>query len=409
MKRMGLRTAARRKLLAFGGLGALMGLARQPELAHASHQVEDIGIGVTNPTLGSPPTTTTTLSTNTNGEGFQVLQADNALGVAVFVHGARNSLSGSGGDALYADGGSTTGVPGSQRSGGDAVVGTGGSGFEYGGGGRGGNFSGGISTTNPGVGVNAEGGINTGGLLAVGGTGIVGRGGLGNNRVTRTGIGVLGQSTSAEGVRGESAFGPGTLGVSSNGVGVFAVSHTSWGLYSQSPGFAGVFQGAVYIAGGLKLLGGFLTAVKHPDGSTRAAHGVTSTEPVMEDFGRARLANGAAHVDLEPTFAALIQSADYTVFLVPEGDCKGLYSANRTASGFDVRELQGGTSSLDFGYRVVAKRRDGDRSRLAKLDQLDPLPAVSHTEVADPTAAAKSRTPSTSAPSQPSSAPPPRR
>ncbi|MFN8525262.1 MAG: hypothetical protein U0821_19370 [Chloroflexota bacterium] len=102
---------------------------------------------------------------------------------------------------------------------------------------------------------------------------------------------------------------------------------------------------------------------------------------MIEDFGRARLVGGAAHVDLEPTFAALVATADYDVFLTPYGEHGGLYVSTRTATGFDVREPRGGSSTLDFGYRVVAKRRDGDRTHLAKLDHLEPLADVKHTDM----------------------------
>ncbi|MFN8525252.1 MAG: hypothetical protein U0821_19320 [Chloroflexota bacterium] len=401
----------RRKLLAIGGLGAVAALARQPETAHAAHQVEDIGIGVTNPTLGDRPTSGTSLLTATFGSGFYVDQARNALGTAISGYGGHNGASGNGGPGMNAQGGSLLSGSGTGRVGGTGISGLGGFGNDLGSGGIGGQFFGGLSTSTAGPGMVATGGRNTASALAVGGTGVTGLGGFGGNGVTRTGIGVLGQSTSAEGVRGESTTGPGTLGVSSNGVGLFAVSHTNWGLYSQSPNYAGVFQGSVYIAGGLKLLGGFLTAVKHPDGSTRAAHGAATTEPIIEDFGRARLTNGVAHVDLDPAFAALIQSADYTVFLSPEGDSNGLFVTNKTTSGFDVREQKGGTSTLDFGYRVVARRRDADRSRLAKLDHLDPLPDVKPTEMPAPQPEPPKRDVSEhpSTPSSPSTAPAPRR
>jgi hypothetical protein len=44
--------------------------------------------------------------------------------------------------------------------------------------------------------------------------------------------------------------------------------------------------------------------------------------------------------------------------LTPEGDSRGLYIRKRSASGFEVREQQGGRSSLTFSYRVVARRFD---------------------------------------------------
>ncbi|MFN8525263.1 MAG: hypothetical protein U0821_19375 [Chloroflexota bacterium] len=430
MARFRMKAGARRKLLAFGGLGAVLGLAREARVAEATHQAEDLGLGIINPSGGGSVAGQTQLKADTVFTAFSVVQTPNSGGDAVagvagaeavlflaprgvFGVGGGNSGYGVGGTGTQGNGGSLSGAFSSIRAAGAGLVGNGGAGGTSGAGGRGVGAFGGGSHSAPGPGILAAGGQNLSGDLAPGGPGVQGIGGIGANTSanTRTGIGVLGQSTSAEGVRGESTIGPGTLGVSSNGVGLFAVSHTNWGLYSQSPNYAGVFQGSVYIAGGLKLLGGFLTAVKHPDGSTRAAHGAATTEPIIEDFGRARLANGAAHVDLEPSFAALAGSSDYDLFLTPYGDCKGLYVASRTATSFDVQELQGGASTLDFAYRVVAKRRDGDRTRLAKLDHLDPLPTVKHTDVPAlvPEPPRRNASDSPGAPAQPAAAPPPRR
>jgi hypothetical protein len=59
----------------------------------------------------------------------------------------------------------------------------------------------------------------------------------------------------------------------------------------------------------------------------------------------------------------------YRVFLTPEGDCKGLYVRSKSAASFEVRELQSGTSSVAFSYRIVAKRKDIKRhARFAKID-----------------------------------------
>jgi hypothetical protein len=60
---------------------------------------------------------------------------------------------------------------------------------------------------------------------------------------------------------------------------------------------------------------------------------------------------------------------DYRVFLTPEGDCQGLYVRSKRGASFEVRELQGGTSSVEFSYRIVARRKDIKRhTRFAKID-----------------------------------------
>jgi len=44
------------------------------------------------------------------------------------------------------------------------------------------------------------------------------------------------------------------------------------------------------------------------------------------------------------------------VFVTLEGDCNGVYITNKTPEGFDVVELQGGTSNVSFSWQVVATR-----------------------------------------------------
>jgi hypothetical protein len=81
-----------------------------------------------------------------------------------------------------------------------------------------------------------------------------------------------------------------------------------------------------------------------------------TTEPKIDDEGEATLHNGSAHVALDPAFAnAIDPRSRYLVTITPEGDSNGLYVANRTATGFDVRESRGGRSTLGFAYRIVAK------------------------------------------------------
>jgi hypothetical protein len=77
-----------------------------------------------------------------------------------------------------------------------------------------------------------------------------------------------------------------------------------------------------------------------------------------EDFGSAKLMGGVARVALDPDFARTLSTvAAYHVFFTPKADCKGLYIARETSTGFEVRELGGARSSLEFDYRVVGRRK----------------------------------------------------
>lgn len=80
-----------------------------------------------------------------------------------------------------------------------------------------------------------------------------------------------------------------------------------------------------------------------------------ASQPSLEDFGEAQLADGIANVRLDPTFGAAIDRRAYLVTVTPEGDCRGLYVAQKSVTGFTIRELQGGRSSIAFSYRIVAK------------------------------------------------------
>jgi hypothetical protein len=76
----------------------------------------------------------------------------------------------------------------------------------------------------------------------------------------------------------------------------------------------------------------------------------------MEDVGKARLIAGSAYVALDPAFANVVDAgSDYAVLITPEGDSNGVYVAQRSRSGFIVRENHAGRSSVVFSYRIVAK------------------------------------------------------
>jgi hypothetical protein len=99
-------------------------------------------------------------------------------------------------------------------------------------------------------------------------------------------------------------------------------------------------------------------------------YAMQSPENWMEDFGSGEIQNGVAHVQIDAAFAETVsETADYHVFLTPKGDSKGLYVINETATGFEVRESGGGTSSLAFDYRIVAKRRGYEAQRLVDVTE----------------------------------------
>ncbi|TKJ28619.1 hypothetical protein CEE39_09975, partial [bacterium (candidate division B38) B3_B38] len=65
----------------------------------------------------------------------------------------------------------------------------------------------------------------------------------------------------------------------------------------------------------------------------------------------------------------------YFVFPIPNGDCNGLYIARQDKDSFEVREQGGGTSSISFDYRIVAKRRGYEEVRFEEFTEPEQSPA----------------------------------
>jgi hypothetical protein len=113
---------------------------------------------------------------------------------------------------------------------------------------------------------------------------------------------------------------------------------------------------------------GTKSAVVPVDSGARqvALYAVEAPENWFEDAGSGQLSNGSTLVAFEPTFAQTVNTGvEYHVFLTPKGDCEGLYVTNETAGGFEVHELRGGHSNIEFDYRVMARRKGYESVRLA--------------------------------------------
>jgi len=131
---------------------------------------------------------------------------------------------------------------------------------------------------------------------------------------------------------------------------------------------------------------------------------VQSAENWVEDYGSGQLSHGSATVQVEPAFADIVNTdVEFHVFLTPGGDCKGLFVTNKGTGSFEVHELGGGTSSIPFDYKIVAKRTGMENQRLvdvtermqresevARLKRLDhPLPRIQRSAPQHPPAMTK--------------------
>lgn len=212
------------------------------------------------------------------------------------------------------------------------------------------------SYTNNGAGPGAQ-GVTT---AADGGNGV---NGVGNN-ATASGVygldnaGGYGVSGSTQGASG---IGAGLFGLSGNAnpalilqVGTAATGAQVFRANNSSGQIALLDD-----SGNLHITGLLYSSGKCANGCSVARHVAAyaprEAEATMEDVGEGRLVSGRAFVPLDHGFAnAIDRSARYAVLITPEGDSRGLFVANRTATGFEVRENQHGTSTLDFAYRIVA-------------------------------------------------------
>jgi hypothetical protein len=237
-------------------------------------------------------------------------------------------------------------------------------------------------------------GIGVKGASNTGGTGV--RGDSLGDTLGTAGTGVYGRSITGNGVIGETARSGGTddgtagvVGFSTgiSGVGVLGSANSGGGavgVWGRSlTGLAGLFSGKVQVIGDFTVVGGFKSAaVRHPDGSHRRLYCVESPENWFEDFGTGTLVGGVGRVPLDPDFATLVHTEDYHVFLTPRGDSQGLYVSSQTPAGFEVREQRGGSSSLSFSYRLVAKRGDVAAPRLPRVTVPDAAVAPAAIETA---------------------------
>jgi hypothetical protein len=248
----------------------------------------------------------------------------------------------------------------------------------------------GIST--PGVISGGAGGAFTGntagavgwGVNAGTGTGIIG---VGNNIATpltyANGSGGAFTGTNAGDVSwATGAAGTGVIGAGNNvtptlhtGGSGGAFTGTLCGVYGNATATGGTRYGGyfattngqyAYVGGRInnanqKIIGtGTVnTIVKNTKGDLITLTCPEAPEAVFQDFGIGQLINGFCHITLDPDLAINITISEehpLKVYITPEGDCNGVFVTNKSANGFDVKELQGGTSTVTFSWQIVATR-----------------------------------------------------
>ena len=157
------------------------------------------------------------------------------------------------------------------------------------------------------------------------------------NYVGKAGTGVSGDSSVLGGI--------GVWGTADSGYAVYGPNNGPYvtGLFlnnSSSSSYAleaGTLSKHCLIdTSGNLLCSGTVTGVVKGQGDRSVSlYAVQSPENWFEDFGSATLSNGSATVQLDPSFAATVNTgADYHVFPVPDGDCRGPLRRKKSYRGF---------------------------------------------------------------------------
>jgi hypothetical protein len=79
------------------------------------------------------------------------------------------------------------------------------------------------------------------------------------------------------------------------------------------------------------------------------------------EVGQGQLQGGRAYIQLDPIFAKNIvvnEQHPLRVLIQLEDECNGVRVTNKSQHGFEVIELNGGTSNARFTYFVIANRAD---------------------------------------------------
>ena len=234
---------------------------------------------------------------------------------------------------------------------------------------------------------------------------------------TATGEGVVGEATASNksGVYGYNDSGFGVTGRSSNAWGMQAVGNDTsnadrlgdlilggekgeifcfghLGIYADNDVYIDlddndndtaakfvIFDGkntfrlTVDEAGNLSATGTKSALVKTAEYGPRLLYAVESPGVWFEDLGSADLINGEATIAIEPIFADTVNlETEYHVFLTPVSkEPAVLYVTSKTSKAFTVRgvTLDGQAASCSFDYRVIARRKGYETTRLEVFDQ----------------------------------------
>lgn len=103
------------------------------------------------------------------------------------------------------------------------------------------------------------------------------------------------------------------------------------------------------------------TLINDSENKPRVLFAPEAPEIVFQDFGVGKLISGQVRILLDPVLKGSLHIDNehpLKVYVTLEGDCNGIYVTDKSANGFTVKELQGGTSNVSFSWQIVASRAD---------------------------------------------------
>jgi hypothetical protein len=208
-----------------------------------------------------------------------------------------------------------------------------------------------------------------------------------------TGYGVYGKAINATNTFGVVGVGNGVNGAGPTGGGGGAFTGYNYGVSGVQTNITPNVQTAAgYFVGSATTLveafsisnvhykiwgsnvGTVSTAVPDLNGNSATLHAPETPEFYFQDYGQGQLVNGRAHITIDPILAKNVtinEKHPLRVFVQLEGDCKGVFVTNKTATGFDVVELSGGNSNTPFQWSITCNVADAMvGNRLSKFADL---------------------------------------
>ena len=253
----------------------------------------------------------------------------------------------------------------------------------------------GVATSATGVGIHAQGNALALRADVQNGTGLVVEDTSDNNYTSNTGIAV---SVLGDGITVGTDFGT-SLSVFANpmsyGAQISSVGGDALDIFQEGPGIplsiipngaspdeilvSGLFAldplGNLTISGALTEGGTPMSVTRTLGGHALRTYAPREAESTIEDVGETTVTSGHAAVALDPAFASTIDPRlPYYVFLTAEGENRGLYVTSKTSRGFFIRETNGGSSTLNVQYRIVAKPYDASANPRLPAVNLATLP-----------------------------------